>query len=137
MFRSNRAALALRSILTVARAIIMQDARVPTESNSETRALGYAREVEWAVVVHTGVGVVILLPILAYLRQHLVVYWTRPGGAVKWMGYLGTAATLVAVVSGIVLTVQALFGTRISTNSSPPTAPTRTAPSAPSRPAWP
>jgi hypothetical protein len=30
------------------------------------------------------------------------------------MGYLATAATLVAVVSGIVLTAQAVWGTRIS-----------------------
>jgi hypothetical protein len=69
---------------------------------------------QWTVVVHTGIGVLLLLPILVYLWQHLVVYWNRPGSAVKWMGYLGTAATLVAVVSGLVLTAEALWGTRIS-----------------------
>ena len=30
------------------------------------------------------------------------------------MGYLATAATLVAIVSGLVLTAQAVWGTRIS-----------------------
>jgi len=69
---------------------------------------------QWTVVVHTGIGALLLLPILVYLWQHLVVYWNRPGSAVKWMGYLGTAATLVAVVSGLVLTAEALWGTRIS-----------------------
>jgi hypothetical protein len=76
--------------------------------------LPFSVPVQWTVVVHTGVGVVLLLPILIYLWQHLRVYWSRPGGAVKWMGYAGTVATLVAVVSGVVLTVQALWGTRIS-----------------------
>ncbi len=69
---------------------------------------------QWMVVVHTGIGAVLLVPALVYQWQHLRVYWSRPGGAVKWMGYLGTAATLVAVVSGLVLTVQALWATRIS-----------------------
>jgi hypothetical protein len=76
--------------------------------------LPFSVPVQWTVVVHTGVGVALLLPILLYLWQHLRVYWSRPGGAVKWMGYLGTAATLVAVASGLVLTAQALWGSRIS-----------------------
>jgi hypothetical protein len=76
--------------------------------------LPFSVPVQWTVVVHTGLGIVFLVPILVYQWQHLRVYWSRPGGAVKWMGYLGTAATLVAVVSGLVLTVQALWGTRIS-----------------------
>jgi hypothetical protein len=76
--------------------------------------LPFSVPVQWTVVVHTGLGVVFLVPILVYQWQHLRVYWSRPGGAVKWMGYLGTAATLVAAVSGLVLTVQALWGTRIS-----------------------
>jgi hypothetical protein len=125
----------------------MSEVTAHPEGNAETRALGYARELEWrrrfaaltlgwlafetasglalwllafsvpmqwTVVVHTGVGVLVLLPILVYLWQHLLVYWSRPGGAVKWMGYLGAAATLAAVVSGIVLTLQALLGTRIA-----------------------
>jgi hypothetical protein len=76
--------------------------------------LPFSVPVQWTVVVHTGLGVVFLVPILVYQWQHLRVYWERPGGAVKWMGYLGTVATLVAIVSGLVLTVQSLWGTRIS-----------------------
>jgi hypothetical protein len=76
--------------------------------------LPFSVPLQWTVVVHTGLGVVFLAPLLLYLWQHTRVYWTRPGGAVKWMGYLGTLATLVAIVSGLVLTVQAVWGTRIS-----------------------
>ena len=76
--------------------------------------LPFSVPLQWTVVVHTGLGVVFLAPLLIYLWQHTRVYWTRPGGAVKWMGYLGTLATLVAIVSGLVLTVQAVWGTRIS-----------------------
>ncbi len=69
---------------------------------------------QWTVVVHTGLGLAFLVPAFVYQWQHIGVYWSRPRGPVKWMGYLATAATLVAVVSGIVLTVQAVWGTRIS-----------------------
>jgi hypothetical protein len=69
---------------------------------------------QWTVVVHTGLGLAFLVPALVYQWQHLGVYWSRPRAAVKWMGYLATLATLAAVVSGVVLTVQALWGTRIS-----------------------
>ncbi|MFQ5876611.1 MAG: multiheme c-type cytochrome [Acidobacteriota bacterium] len=68
---------------------------------------------QWMVIVHTVIGLLGLVPILAYQARHLVVYWNRPLMAVKVMGYLATAATLAAVVSGLVLTAQAAFGRRI------------------------
>lgn len=76
--------------------------------------LPFSVPTQWMVVVHTVVGVVFLLPILVYLWQHFVAYRTRPLSASVWMGYLGTAATLVAIVSGLVLTAQAGWGARIS-----------------------
>jgi len=69
---------------------------------------------QWAVLVHTGVGIAFFLPVLVYQWQHLRAYWDRPRGPVKWMGYLATTATLVAIASGLVLTVQALWTSRIS-----------------------
>src|SRR5262245_3064716 len=42
------------------------------------------------------------------------MHWDRPRSAVKIMGYLGTAATLAVLASGMVLTFQALFSRRIS-----------------------
>jgi hypothetical protein len=68
---------------------------------------------QWMVVVHTAAGLLALVPALAYQIRHLVVYWNRPRNAVKTMGWLASGATLVAVVSGLVLTIQAIFGRRI------------------------
>ena len=76
--------------------------------------LPFSVPTQWCVVLHTAIGVVFLAPALVYQWQHLRAYWARPGGAVKWMGYLGSVATLAALVSGVVLTVQAIWGTRIS-----------------------
>jgi hypothetical protein len=57
--------------------------------------------------------VLFLAPVLVYLWQHFVACRTR-SGAVAWMGYCATAATLVAIGSGLVLSAQALLATRIS-----------------------
>ncbi len=69
---------------------------------------------QWMVLAHTLVGLIFLVPILVYQARHLAAYWTRPSSPVKAMGYLATAATAVAIVSGLVLTVQAIWGRRIS-----------------------
>ncbi len=76
--------------------------------------LPFSVPAQWMVVVHTAVGVLFLTPVLVYQWQHLLAYWRRPQGAVVWMGYLATAATLAAIVSGLWLGVQALWGARIS-----------------------
>ncbi len=68
---------------------------------------------QWMVIVHTAIGLLALIPALVYLIRHLAVYWSRPLTTVKIMGYLATAATVVAIVSGLVLTVQAVLGPRI------------------------
>ena len=51
--------------------------------------LPFSAAAQWTVVVHTGVGLLFLVPALVYQWQHLRVYWSRPASAVKWMGYLG------------------------------------------------
>src|SRR5262249_9030977 len=63
---------------------------------------------EWIVLVHTLIGLLFLVPSFVYQLRHLAVYWSRPSSAVKWMGYLGSGATLAAVISGLVLTAEAL-----------------------------
>jgi hypothetical protein len=75
--------------------------------------LPFSVPAQWTVVVHTAIGVLFLAPVLVYLWRHFAAYRTR-GGAVAWMGYLATAAALTAIVSGLVLAAQALWGTRIS-----------------------
>jgi hypothetical protein len=69
---------------------------------------------QWLVVLHTAAGLAFLFPASIYQWQHLVAYWPRPRTPVKLMGYLATAAVTVASASGVLLTVQALWGTRIS-----------------------
>ncbi|HEX9188797.1 MAG TPA: multiheme c-type cytochrome [Vicinamibacteria bacterium] len=76
--------------------------------------LPFSVPAQWMVVVHTVVGLAFLVPVLVYLGQHFLAYRTRPQGAVVWMGYAGTAAALAAIVSGVVLTVQAAWASRIS-----------------------
>jgi len=69
---------------------------------------------EWMVVAHTVIGLLVLVPALIYQVRHLAVYWDRPISSIKVMGYLASASTLVAVASGVVLTLQALFSRRIA-----------------------
>jgi hypothetical protein len=69
---------------------------------------------QWMVLIHTGFGILLLIPVFAYQVRHLRVTWERPLTSIKVMGYLAAAATLVAIASGIVLTVQAVAATRIS-----------------------
>jgi len=76
--------------------------------------LPFSVPTQWMVVIHTVAGVLFLVPVLVYLWQHFAAYRTRQQGAVVWMGYLATAATLLAIASGLVLAVQAAWGTRIS-----------------------
>ncbi len=66
------------------------------------------------MVLHTAAGLAFLVPAFIYQWQHLVAYWPRPLTPTKLMGYLAGAAVLVASVSGLVLTLQALWGSRIS-----------------------
>jgi hypothetical protein len=68
---------------------------------------------QWMVLVHTVMGVAFLVPALYYLVRHFKVYWARPLGAIAVMGYLGAAAAVVAILSGGVLTWQALAWIRI------------------------
>lgn len=68
---------------------------------------------QYSVLLHTVVGVLMVLPVGWYLGQH---WWRRFRGKFSHFQLLGyvSAATLVALfVSGAVLTWEAVFGTRI------------------------
>jgi hypothetical protein len=69
---------------------------------------------QFMVLVHTAVGLVFVIPYLIYQLRHWLVYRRQTMTHVKMTGYLSLVATAVCGVSGIVLSVQALFGTRIS-----------------------
>ncbi len=66
------------------------------------------------VLVHTVIGV-ILLPVCGwYLVRHFLLYWKHTLSHLLVLGYLAGGATVLCLVSGIVLTWQAAFGSRIS-----------------------
>ena len=61
-----------------------------------------------AVLVHTLVGLLYLLPFGIYAGQHVRSYWSYPLTHVKFSGYLSSAMALPCLVSGLVLTVQSV-----------------------------
>lgn len=67
-----------------------------------------------AVVLHTAVGVVFVAPFLWYQIRHWLKHRRDLLTHVKLTGYLAMVAAAVCVASGLVLTYQAVFATRIS-----------------------
>ena len=66
------------------------------------------------VLLHTAIGLVFLVPFAWYQVRHWLLYRPQRLSHVKLTGYFAMVATLVAIVSGLVLTAQALWATRIS-----------------------
>ncbi len=66
------------------------------------------------VLLHTGVGLLFLIPYLWYQFQHWLTYKDRQWNEFVITGYVAMAATMVAVISGVVLTWQAVFGSHIT-----------------------
>ncbi len=66
------------------------------------------------VLLHTGIGLIFLIPFGWYQIRHWFIYRTLSMTHIKLTGYFSLAATSVAIISGLVLTYQAVWGTRIS-----------------------
>ncbi len=76
--------------------------------------LPFSVSAQTTVLLHTGGGILLLGPYLVYQVRHWQVYFAnRPLDYLKLTGYVSLAATVVALVTGVVLTVQALFGRQI------------------------
>jgi len=69
---------------------------------------------QMTVLLHTVAGIVFVLPYLWYQVRHWRIYRSIRLSHVVLTGYFSMAASVALVVSGLVLTAQALFGTRIS-----------------------
>ncbi len=69
---------------------------------------------QFMVLIHTLVGLIVLLPFAWYQFRHWRQYREMPLTHIKLTGYFAMVATIVALVSGLVVTYQALFQTRIS-----------------------
>ncbi|TVQ05908.1 MAG: hypothetical protein EA359_02045 [Balneolaceae bacterium] len=66
------------------------------------------------ILLHTGVGLIFLFPYLWYQWRHWLEYKDRSWNEFVITGYIGMAATTVAIISGLVLTWQAIFSTNIT-----------------------
>jgi hypothetical protein len=69
---------------------------------------------QWMVVFHTIAGIGFVLPFIWYQVRHWNLYRSIRVSHVVLTGYFAMLATIVLIVSGLVLTVQAFVAPRIS-----------------------
>ena len=70
--------------------------------------------VQWSILVHTVVGGLALAPFVVYCLRHWQAYRIHPWSHVVVLGWVGLWGLLLCSLSGVVLTVQGLVGTRSS-----------------------
>jgi hypothetical protein len=69
---------------------------------------------QWTVVFHTLAGLAFVAPFAWYQARHWKLYRSIRVSHVVLTGYFAMLATVVLIISGLVLTYQAAFTTRIS-----------------------
>ena len=80
-------------------------------------AIAYAPfhpSIEWGVLLHTAVGLLLLVPLIAYLWLHWNDYRKYNLSDALLLGYVSAVAILVCLASGVVVTYQGLFGLKMS-----------------------
>jgi hypothetical protein len=70
--------------------------------------------VQWALLLHTAVGIAGLAPLVWYTVRHWLDYRNYPLSAAALLGYAATTGLAVCLVSGAVVTWQGAFGLRMS-----------------------
>jgi hypothetical protein len=70
--------------------------------------------VEWGVLVHTAVGLAVIGPLTWYVWIHWLDYRRYNLSDSVLLGYVAAVALLACSASGVVVTWQGLFGTRMS-----------------------
>jgi len=70
--------------------------------------------IEWSVLLHTAVGLLLLVPVAWYLAVHWLDYKAYNLSDTVVLGYVAGVALLLCLVSGAVVTWQGLFGLRMS-----------------------
>ncbi len=68
--------------------------------------------VQYSVLAHTVLGLVFLVPFTWYQTKHMIQVWRHPLWYIAVTGYASGALMVVTLISGVVLTFQALLGTR-------------------------
>jgi hypothetical protein len=66
------------------------------------------------VLLHTVAGIALVAPFAVYQVQHFRTWFRQSLTAVMFVGYALGAMVIVCVVSGVVVTWQSAFGTRVS-----------------------
>lgn len=66
------------------------------------------------VLLHTIIGLIFIIPFAYYLLRHWNVYRTMPMNHYKFTGYVLLVLSIILIVSGVLLTYQGAFQTRIS-----------------------
>lgn len=69
---------------------------------------------QWTVVFHTVAGLAFVFPFAWYQARHWKLYRSIRVSHVVLTGYFAMLATIVLIVSGLVLTFEAIFAERIS-----------------------
>lgn len=68
--------------------------------------------VEWGLILHTVFGTVAIGPICWYFARHWKTYRTQAMSDVLLLGYAGAAVLAICLVSGLILSGQALFAVK-------------------------
>lgn len=66
------------------------------------------------VLVHILIGLVFIIPVAWYQVSHFLIYRSIKMDQIKLTGYFATISTVIAAVTGLVLTYQVIFQTKIS-----------------------
>ena len=70
--------------------------------------------VQWGLLLHTALGLLLLVPLTGYLLAHWLDYRRYNLSDTVLLGYVAGAALLACAASGLVVTAQGLLGTRMS-----------------------
>jgi hypothetical protein len=70
--------------------------------------------IEWGLVLHTIAGLITIAPLAWYCLRHWKDYTDQALSDVLLLGYVGIGALIICVVSGLLVTGQALLGVRTS-----------------------
>lgn len=76
--------------------------------------LPFSEVIQLSVLLHTMIGLLVLVPVTWYCVRHWLLYRRYPLTHIKLLGYVGVFLLALCGASGLVLTYQPLFGTRIS-----------------------
>jgi hypothetical protein len=70
--------------------------------------------IEWGLILHSGAGVLAVGPLVWYCAQHWKKYSDQALSDVLLLGYVGLAALTICILSGVLVTGQALLDVKTS-----------------------